>query len=331
MTTSPMARLWELADYAVPFAIRAISTLGIADHLAGGPRPVTELAAATGTDPGALRRVLRLLAGRDIFAAVEPDSFGLRPMGELLRSDHPLSVRDAYRLASLECEAWTDLAYSLRTGQAAFTRRHGQAHQAYRDAHPDEDARMEAAQRAGTRIDMLTLVRVYDWSAVRTLVDVGGGTGAFVAALLSRFKSMHAVLLDLPQMTSGAAPVLAAAGVADRCEVVGADFFGELPAGADVYVLKSILGAWDDQDAGRLLRGVRAAMRPDSRLLVIEPILGYGRDFTVGNVIHLQSLVLYGGPDRTAEQYTRLFAAAGLRMERVIPRNTLPVIEVRPA
>jgi len=329
--SDPISRLSELADYAVPFAIRTVSTLGIADQLADGPMPVAELAAATGTDASALRRLLRILVARDVLAEVAPDRFGLRPMAELLRTDHPLSMRDAFKLSSIECLCWSDLTYSLRTGESAFEHMYGLSHQEYRNANPQEDERMDHAQRAGTRIDVLTLVRVYDWSAVRTLVDIGAGTGAFVAGLLSRFKGMRAILLDLPQLISGAGEVLARAGVDDRCEVIGGDFFAAMPAGADVYVLKSILGAWGDADVGRILRNVRSAMRADSRLLIIEPIMGYGQDFTLGNVIHLQSLVLYGGPDRSKEQYARLFEEADLRMLRIIPRNTLPIIEVGPA
>jgi hypothetical protein len=326
----PISRLAGLADYAVPFAIRAVSALGIADHLASGPMPVDELAAVTGTDAAALRRVLRLLATKDVFEEVAPGCFGLRPMADLLRAAHPFSMRDAFQLSGIECECWSELAYCLRTGQSAFEHLHGRSHQDYRNAHPREDERMDRVQRTGTRIDVLTLVRAYDWPTVRTVVDVGGGSGAFLAGLLRRFKGMRAVLLDLPQLVSGAGQVLASAGVQDRCEVIGGDFFAGIPAGSDVYVLKSILGAWDDADTARILGNVRSAMRADSRLLIIEPIMGYGQDFTMGNVIHLQSLVLYGGPDRTEEQYALLFEDAGLKMRRIIPRSTLPIIEVMP-
>jgi hypothetical protein len=326
--TDPISRLSDLADYSAAFAVRAVSSLGIADHLAGGPMAVTDLAAATGTDVSALRRVLRLLVAKDVFDEVAPDRFGLRPMAELLRTDHPLSMRDAFGLANLECVAWSGLTYSLRTGGSAFTHIFGQSHQEYRRAHPREDERMDRVQRAGTRLDVLTLVRAYDWSAVRTVVDVGGGSGAFVAGLLSRFKGIRAVLLDLPHLVSLADRVLADAGVGDRCEIIGGDFFTSIPAGADVYVLKSVLGAWDDTDAARILRNIGSAMRADSRLLIIEPIMGYGQEFTMGNIIHLQTLVLYGGPDRSEDEYRDLLSEAGLRMRRVIPRNTLPIIEV---
>jgi DNA-binding transcriptional ArsR family regulator len=325
-----LARLWELADYIVPFAVRAASALGIADRLADGPVCVNQLAEAAGLDPGALRRLLKALAGEGLFREVEADRFALTPASDLLRSDHPFSLRDAYLLPALEMRAWAAFDYCLRTGRSAFEHVHGQDHRSYRSQHAEEDARMDRAHRASTRIEVRAISRLYDWKKVSLVVDVGGGTGAFLAGLLVSFKQMRGVLFDLPRMVSGAGEILSAAGVADRCEVVGGDFFESVPAGGDVYVLKAVIGGWSDEAAVKILRTVRAAMRDDSRLLVIEPILQHGEHFTLGNVIHLQSLVLYGGPDRTPEDYGQLFAEAGLRITRVVQRATMPLIELEP-
>lgn len=322
------ARLWEMADYTIPFAVRAASALGIADHLGDGPLSVDQLAVASGTSPGPLRRLLKALATKGLFREVEPDHFTLTPMADLLRSDHPFSLRDAYQLPALEIRAWSAFEYSLRTGKSAFEHVHGQDHRSYRSLHAEEDARMDRAHRAATRIEVLMIARLYDWSKVRLVVDVGGGTGAFLAGLLSTFKEMRGVLFDLPRMVADAGGLLSEAGVADRCEIVGGNFFESVPAGGDVYVLKAVIGGWNDESAVKILRTVRAAMRDDSRLLVIEPILQHGENFTVGNVIHLQSLILYGGPDRTPQDYQRLFAQAGLRITRIVQRATMPVIEL---
>lgn len=323
-------RLLRLADYSVAFALRAVSSLGIPDHLAGGPRSVEDLAVASGTHAPALRRVLRALAAKGVFQEVSPDRFGLEGPAELLCTRHPLSLRDSYQLWPLHVQAWAEFAHSVRTGEAAFGHRHGTDHRTFRAEHPEEDERMDRAHRAATRVDVLMLVRVYDWSGVRTVVDVGGGTGAFLVGLLGRFEHMRGVLFDLPRMVARSPGVLADSGVEDRVDVVGGDFFDHVPAHADVYILKAVLGGWNDESARKILSTVRAAMRDDSRLLVIEPILQYGESFTMGNVVHLQSLVLYGGPDRTREDYDRLFAEARLRVNRVIPRATLPILEVVP-
>lgn len=329
-TAAAIDRLLSLGDSTIPFAIRAAGTLGIADHLAAGPMTVDDLAVATGTHAASLRRLLVALASSGIFEEVEGDRFGLAPPGELLRSDHPISLRDAYRLSALEAGAWAELVHSLSTGTAAFEHAYGVGHRRYRAEHAEEDERMDRAHRAATRLDVLTVVRAYDWPRAGTVVDVGGGTGALVAGLLGRFKSMRAVLFDLPRMVARAGEVLEPAGIGQRCRVVGGDFFVAVPEGGDVYVLKAVLGGWDDAAAGRILGTIRRAMGPSSRLLVIEPILDYGAGFTVGNVVHLQSLVLYGGPDRTREDYERLFASAGLVLTRVVPRATLPIIEAAP-
>jgi hypothetical protein len=329
-TAAAIASLLSLADSTIPFAIRAAGTLGVADHLAAGPMGVDDLALATGTHAASLRRLLVALASCGIFEEVGPDRFGLAPPGELLQSDHPISLRDAYRLSALEAGAWGELVHSLSTGTAAFEHAYGVGHRRYRGEHPEEDERMDRAHRAATRLDVLTVVRAYEWPRAGTVVDVGGGTGALVAGLLGRFKSMQAVLFDLPRMVARAGEVLEPAGVGRRCRVVGGDFFVAVPEGGDVYVLKAVLGGWDDAAAGRILGTIRRAMGPASRLLVIEPILDYGAAFTVGNVVHLQSLVLYGGPDRTREDYERLFASSGLALTRVVPRATLPIIEAAP-
>lgn len=324
-------KLLRLADFSTALALRTVSSLGIPDHLADGPRSVDDLAAASGTHPPALRRVLRALAARGVFQEVDPDRFGLDGPADLLRTDHPLSLRDSYQLWPMHVQAWGAFEHSVRTGGAAFAHRHGVDHRTFRAEHADEDDRMDRAHRAATRVDVLMLVRVYDWAGVDTVVDVGGGTGAFLVGLLSRFKHMRGVLFDLPRMVARSPEVLAGAGLGDRVEVVGGDFFDSVPAHADVYLLKAVLGGWSDGSARKILSTVRAAMRADSRLLVIEPILQYGGSFTMGNVVHLQSLVLYGGPDRTREDYDRLFAEAQLRVNRVVPRATLPILEIVPA
>jgi hypothetical protein len=304
--------------------------MGIADLLANGAKRAEDLAAEAGAHLPSLRRILRVLVARGVLELVPPELFALTPVGALLRRDHRWSLLDACMLSPLETRAWGAVVHSLRTGRSAFERVYGEDHRSYRAKHAEEDARMDRVHRAASRIDLLTAVRLYEWPSVRSIVDVGGGTGTFLAGLLARFTHLRGVLFDLPQMLENAPPVLAGAGVAERCEVVAGDFFREVPAGADVYILKAVLGGWAEQPAARILRTVRAAMRADSRLLVIEPVMEYGAGFGMGNVVHLRTLVLYGGPDRTLDDYGVLFAGANLRLSRLIPRPTLPILEVVP-
>lgn len=323
-------RLTELADYIVPFALRVVCDLGVADHLVAGPRPIGELAAATGSDPSSLRRVLRALACRGVFTETETDVFGLTALAEPLRTDHPLSLRAAYPLLAGDVTAWAHFDHSVRTGEPSFDHAHGQSYWDYLTEHPDELRRFNASQQAATRLELRTLLPAYEWTDLRTVVDVGGGNGAFLAGLLARHRHLTGVLFDQPDMAAQAAGVLAEAGVTDRCETRGGSFFDEVPAGADAYLLKRILYGWDDDRAVRLLQTVRAGMKDDSRLLVLEPVLQPGNEFDVGKTYDLLLFAMAGGRVRSAEHIDELAGAAGLRLSRVLPTMMLPIVELLP-
>jgi hypothetical protein len=323
--------LLEMADYTTALAIRAASALGVADHLMAGSLPIDTLAQACGAKREPLRRLLRILVAKGVFSEPERDHFGLTPTGDLLREKHPYSMRGAFVLSPIEISVWSAFEFSIRTGRSAFQYLFGEDHRRYRKSHPEEDARMDRAHRAATRIEVQAIMRNYDWSKISLVVDVGGGTGAFLAGLLHAYKNLQGVLFDLPPMAEAARMYLADTGLSGRFLAVGGDFFDSVPAGADLYVLKSVIGGWDDDSASRILRCIRTSMRNDSRLLVIEPILQHGHDFTIGNIIHLQSLLYYGGPDRTIEDYERIFSQAELRLVAVVHRSTMPVMELRPA
>jgi O-methyltransferase domain len=326
-------RLQELADYSVPLAIRAVCELGVADLLAAGPRSAADLAAATGTDAGALHRVLRALAAKGIFTEATPGCFGLTGMGQLLRGDHPLSLRDAYPMIAADLTAWARLGHTLRTGRSAFETVDGRGYYDYLAAHPEDGARFDRSVHAQNRLVLRGLLPALDWAGCGTIVDVAGGNGAFLAGLLARYKALRGVVFDLPHVVAGAAAVLDAAGVADRCEIRAGSFFdpGAVPAGADTYLLKTILHDWDDRAATTILTGIRDAMRPGSRLIVLEALIPSGDGFHVGKLLDLHSLVLVGGPDRSEVDFATLFSGAGLRLERVVPTDTLACLEVRRA
>jgi SAM-dependent methyltransferase len=323
-------RVQELADYIVPMSIRVISDLRIADLLAAGPRPVEELAATTGTHAPTLRRVLRALACKGIFAEVEPGSFGLTSLAQLLRSDHPLSLAAAYPLLPADVRAWARFEHTVRTGRPAFEHLFGQRYYEYLAAHPEESARFDESVECQSRLVLRLLLPAYEWDSLGTVVDVGGGSGAFLAHLLARHRRLHAVLFDLPHVVARAPAVMARAGVADRCEIVAGSFFDAVPPSADTYLLKTILHDWRDEEATCLLRTVRRAMRPDSRLVVLEALLSPGDAPEIGRLLDLHSLVLVGGPDRDADQLARLLAGVGLELVRVVPTSTLSILEAVP-
>ncbi|HEV2887395.1 MAG TPA: methyltransferase [Jatrophihabitans sp.] len=324
------ARLADLADYVVPFTLRAICELRIADHLAGGPRTIGQLANLTGSHELSLHRALRALASRDIFTELEPGVFALTALAEPLRSDHPASLRDAYPLLAGDIQAWAAFDHTLRTGEPAFDHVQGIGYWDYMAQRPHDSALFDASQRSVTRRELRAILPAYDWGAFGTVVDVGGGNGAFLAGILNAFPSVHGILFDQPHVVAAARPVLADLGVGDRCEVVGGSFLEWAPAGGDAYLLKRVLYAWSDEQAITMLRKVRAGMHADSRLLLVEPLLEPGNDFDWGKLYDVLLLVMAGGGGRSLEDLQMLFAKADLELVRVIRTRMLPIIEARP-
>lgn len=320
-------RLTELADYIVPFTIRAVSELGIADLLVDGPLPVALLAERTGSDAPSLHRALRALASKGIFAEAEPGVFGLTPLAQALRSDHPLSLRDAYPLLAPDIDAWGRFDHCVRTGESAFDLVHGTDYWTWMAEHPHDNARFNRSQQAATRIELRTVLPAYPWGQLSTLVDVGGGNGAFLTGILARFPGLKGTVVDLPHVVDGLAEVAAAAGVADRVTAYPGTFFTSVPPDADAYMLKRVLYHWGDERAVELLSTVRRAMRPDSRLVLLEPVVTPGNDPDPGKLYDLLLFAMAGGGARTQAQVEDVMGRAGLRVSRVLPTMMFPIVE----
>jgi hypothetical protein len=324
-------RLTELADYIIPFAIRAVSELGVADTLSGGPKPVDAIAKAVGADADALYRTLRALACKEIFVETEPGIFALTPMADFLRSDHPLSLRDAYRPIPADIDAWAEIVHALRSGQPAFEKAHGEGYWERLQNSPQERALFDKSQQAHTRLELVAFRRVLDWGRFGTIVDVGGGNGAFLAGLLKQAPLAHGILSDVADAVDTADSVFEAAGVSCRAKVQAADFFTDLlPTGGNAYILKRILYGWHDDDAGRVLAAVRAAMPDESRLFVIEPIDEPDHNTEIARRLDLTMLVMKGCGARSFTALDTLFAAADLKRVAIHPTPLYPVVEVAP-
>jgi hypothetical protein len=322
-----------MTGYWVSRAIYVAAKLGIADLLVEGPRSAEELAAATQTHAGALYRVLRALASVGIFSEVVPSRFALTPLAELLRSDTSDSMRAlAIMYAEEQSRAWDDVLYSVRTGQPAFEHAFGMPYFEYFATHPEASQVFNEAMVGWTSQVVEAVVAAYDFSPFGAVADVGGGHGALLAAILTATPTARGTLFDLPHVVEGAAPFLTAAGVAERCTLVGGDFFGEIPSGADAYLLAQILHDWDDEHSVAILRQVRQAMPDHGKLLVVELTLPEGDAPAFGKWMDLHMLVLLNGRERTVGQYTELFHAAGLKLARTIPTRTgQSIVEAIPA
>ena len=309
----------QIMGFRTTQMIYVAAKLGIADLLAARPRSIEELAAAAGAEPQALHRLLRALASFGIFALDAAGEVVLTPQAELLRSDVQGSLRDVALLYGEDWiwQAYGNLTHSVRTGAPAFTKTHGQPFYGYLHAHPRAAARFNAAMTGFSSHETAAILEAYDFSDVRSVVDIGGGHGALLAALLRAHPRMTGTLFDLPSVLAGAASVLGEMGIAERARTVAGDFFDEAPAGADLYVMKSVLHNWDDTDALRLLSTCRAAMAPDARLLVIERVVPEGNAPAEAKLFDINMLVVAGGRERTELEYRRLFAEAGLALTRV--------------
>lgn len=309
-------------------AIYVAAELGIADLLATGPRTAEELAEATGTQSDALYRVLRALASLGIFAEDADRCFSLTPLAERLRTDSPDSQRSLAIMQGVELyQSWGNLIFSVRQDVPAFDRTFGMPFFQYMTEHPDRHRIYDAAMTGVHGGETEPMLDAYDFSGFSTVVDVGGGNGTTLAAVLERHPHVQGILFDLPAVADGARQTFANLGLSDRCQTVGGDFFNSVPAGADAYVMRHIIHDWQDGEAVRILRNCREAMDPEGRVLVVETVIPSGNGPCFGKLLDLMMLVV-GGRERTEEQYRQLFAEAGLELARIAPTaHEVSVIE----
>jgi SAM-dependent methyltransferase len=323
-----------LNGYQVSQALHVAATLGVPDLLAGGPRTRDELSTLTGTHPDALYRLLRALASVGVLREEDGRRFSSTPLGDGLRTDAPQSLAGMAESIGqpYRWQPWAELLHSVRTGENAFRHVHGMDVWEYRRLHPAEGAAFDRAMTANTRGVDEAVLAVYDFSRFGTVVDVGGGHGALLGAILAQHPAMRGVLFDQPQVAAGARVALVAAGVGERCQVVGGSFFEALPEGGDAYVMKSIIHDWEDAESIAILRRCAEVLRPGSAVLLIERDLPGPNQGMESKLSDLNMLVLPGGRERTLAEYQALFEAAGLRFVGATPTDVgVSIIEAAAA
>lgn len=328
--TDPATTLHRLVTgYQVSQAIHVAATLGIADLLADASRTGDELAALTNTHPPTLYRLLRALASVEVLHELDGRRFELTPLGEPLRSDVPGSMVDlaAYMGRPYRLQAWGGLLHSVRTGENAFRHVYGTDVWTYRSTRPDESAIFDRAMTSLSRGATAALLAAVDFGGFRTVVDVGGGNGALLAAILAAHRHVQGVLFDQPHVVSGAAALLEHAGVADRCRMVGGSFFESVPEHADAYVLRAVIHDWDDAASIRILTAVRHALADNGRVLIVEYMIAPPNEGREAKFSDLNMLVGPGGRERTREEFAALLDASGLRLARVIAAGSQSVAE----
>ncbi|TMR29930.1 methyltransferase [Nonomuraea zeae] len=294
-------------------AVRVAASLGLADLMAGDAVPADELARRSGSDADALERLLRHLVCRGVFTEPEPGRFAVNEPAALLASGHPSGMRAQLDLGGFGGQmdlAFAGLLHTVRTGRPGWETVFGAPLWSYLAAHPEMRASFDALMATGP--DYVTdAAEGYDWSGVRHVVDVGGGTGIFLAELLRAGPEMRATLVDLPDTVDRGRRHLAERGLAARCEFAGQSFFDPLPTGGDVYVLRRVVHDWSDDEALLILRRCADAAGPHGRVVVIDS--HRSTDDPAGfTEMDLRMLVLNGGRERTVEDYVALVARAGL-------------------
>jgi hypothetical protein len=315
------AMLQLIGGLHISRALYAVAELGIADGLAGGPMSSAKLARATGTHEPSLYRVLRLLASVGVLREQPPCTFSLTILGDRLRTGVPASVRSWAMLSDVVgLEAFWPIIETVRTGQSGVKIRTGLKPFEHLHRDPERAARFHATMSERTAAFAPSVAAGYDFAGLHTVADIGGGQGILLAAILRAHPHLHGIMFDLPEVAGGAAGVLEAAGVADRCDIVTGDFFQSVPSGADAYVMANVLHDWDDSQSVGLLARCRQAMAPGGRVLIVERLIPDDPVAAVPVLVSdINMLVVTGGKERTNAEYGELLAAAGLSQGRILP------------
>jgi hypothetical protein len=331
----PAAHLVQLAMGGIVSNIVYVAArLGIADHLAASPRTPAEVASAIGAHAPSLYRLMRTLAGFGILTETEGQKFGLTPVGEALVTGAPGAARSTVLTlcGPLFAQGLAELEHSVRTGETGFIKATGMnIFEAL--AQRPEEAQMFSETMVGFHgAEPPAVAEAYDFSTAGTIVDVGGATGNMLAAILGRHPQPRGVLFDLPHVVTGAPALLEQHGVGTRVSLASGNFFEAVPSGGDAYILSHIIHDWTEEQCLTILRNVRKAMSPSSKLLIVEFVLPTGNAPHPGKVLDMVMLALPGGTERTESEYNALLTKAGFRLNRVVPTaSAASIVEALPA
>jgi hypothetical protein len=315
-------------------AIAVVAGLGVADALVSGPLPINDLASKVGTDPDALRRLLRVLISKGIFAQRDDGQYELTPLADLLRSDGPVSLAAMARFVGSRQhrEHWSLLTEAIRTGTSVVPALRGKSFFDYLGDDPEFAQIFNDAMTSFSGVWFGPVVEAYDFTRYSTIVDVGGGHGRLLAAILASAPNTQGVLYDLPEVIAGAAPLLQESHVAERVRLAEGSFFDGVPAGGDAYVLKHIIHDWDDDAAIQILRNVRSAAADGVALLLVEGVIPENTGESLFKLTDVEMLLSNNGRERTAGEYRRLLDEAGFQMTGVVDTaSPMSIIEARAA
>jgi hypothetical protein len=313
-------------------AVYVITRLGLPDALAAGPRPLGELADEVGANADFLGRVVRTLAMVGVFRTGADGVVALGPLGRALVADEPQSVRDLTLVVhETQWDVFGELLECVKQGRPAVDICHGESYWSVLERDPAQAERFTRAMADVTATVETPLLALYDIGDPELVVDVGGADGEVLVQLLARAPGARGIVFDLPHIVPAAATVVEAHGMSDRVELVGGSFFDSVPAGGDRYMISTVLHDWADDEVDRILANVRAAIRPDGRLAVVEHLVPEGDEPHFAKILDLTILAILTGRERTEAEWAVRFRKAGFEPERTISAGTgLSLIEAVP-
>jgi hypothetical protein len=316
MTAQEPVNIWSLTDLTTPWCVHVIATLHIAEHIAAGRVKIADLAQAANCDAYALHRVLTHLVGKGVFEEPTPGKFALNEAAQNLLDPGMHISLDLEGIGGRMAHAWGTLLTYVQTGKSGYSQVFGLPFWEDLDAHPDIAASFDAMiGPAGHGTPNVNFNITGGWDSIRTVTDVGGGTGAMVAEILRAHPHLRGTLVDQARTVVRSGDIFKAAGVTERATTVGQSFFDPLPAGADLYILKGILNDFPDEEAGKILRRCTEAARPNGRVLIIGGVFldNAPRDLTI-------EMVLLGGKYRTLTEFHKLANEVGLQVIAAEPQ-----------
>jgi len=331
------AMLGLITGFRVSRALYVAAKLGIADRLSNGRKSIDELARLTSVHAPSLFRVMRARASVGIFAEDEQGRYTLTPRAATLQSDVPGSLR-AWAILALgeeHYQAWGDLLHTVRTGETAFPHVFGMGVFQYEAQHPEHAKIFDEAMANLVGVYNSAVLASYSFSSIQKIVDVGGGDGSLISAILIKHPNIRGVLFDMPHVADKAKRKITEAGLSDRCEVVAGDAFKEVPSGGDAYILSRVANSFEDKRALVILKNCRRALKQSGKLLLVERVLPdrVENSFEAQGPImsDLNMMVMSGGRERSAAEHRVLLGAAGFTLTKIIPTpSEVSVIEAEP-
>lgn len=317
--THPNVVMWEMAhNMWLAAGISVAAELGIADQLKEGPRSIDDLADLTATHPDSLYRVLRMLASHGIFSELKGRQFKSTSLSVPLQDDQ-IRYLILIHLNRNQFRIFGDLMYSVRTGETVKKEHSGRALFEHIGDDEQKNGWFNKAMSSASKMQVPILLSAFPYKGYRNIIDIGGGEGLFLANILNKAPKSKGLIFDLPGVVSGSPDLIEGFSLGGRMEIIGGDFFKSVPDGGDLYILKSVLHDWDDEDSIKILGSVHQAMPQKSRLLIIESVLDEGNLPSFGKMTDILMMVAAGGKERTLGQWESLLSASAFKIRKIHP------------